>query len=288
MLYGAVLEAGEGKAMVLEDEFGDVIRKARVGLALSQDAVARLVGLSVPELEKAERYELTPNSETISKLAAVLDLKAPALLDLARKRYEPAPTAFESLGTAAMLRGDYGSGVVNCYAVWDSSSGQGAFFDTGVDFAALERLQAQHGFEVRYVFVTHAHGDHVGVLGEIQRRWKPAVVVGVRESLRGAQPVDRDTEFALGMVSVEAFPTPGHSPGGLSFYVEGFGADRPALCMCGDTLFAGSAGGPMHSYEALMRSVRREILALDDETILCPGHGPLTTVGGEKRHNPFA
>lgn len=274
--------------MLLEDEFGDVIRKARFGLALSRDAVARLAGLAAPELEKAERYEFAPNDETIRQLATVLDLKAPALLDLARKRYEPAPTAFESLGTAAMVSSDYGSGVVNCYAVWDSSTGHGAFFDTGVDFEALERLQARHGFEARYVFVTHAHGDHVGALSKIQRRWKPAVVAGAGESLREAEPVDRDTAFTLGAINIKALPTPGHSAGGLSFYVEGFGAGRPALCMCGDTLFAGSAGGPMHSYEALMRSVRRQILALDDETILCPGHGPLTTVGEEKRHNPFA
>ncbi|OHE78529.1 MAG: hypothetical protein A2107_08370 [Verrucomicrobia bacterium GWF2_62_7] len=274
--------------MPLEDEFGDVIRKARVGLVLAPEMVSLRVGLPVPELEKAERYLSVPCDETIEKLADVLDLKAPALLDLARKRYEPAPTAFESLGAVAMVSSRYSSGVVNCYAVWDPSSREGAFFDTGVDFAALERLQARHGFEVRYVFVTHTHGDHIGVLGDVERRWKPMVVGGAHEPLRGAKLVERDTEFALGLLNVEAFPTPGHSAGGLSFYVEGFGAGRPALCMCGDTLFAGSAGGPMHSYEALMRSVRRRILALEDDTILCPGHGPLTTVGGEKRHNPFA
>ena len=274
--------------MQLEDEFGDVIRKARVGLAMTLEMVSLRAGLPAAELEKAERYLSVPGEETIRKLADVLDLKAPALLDLARKSYEPAPTAFDSLGTAAMASSSYSGGVVNCYAVWDRSGGEGAFFDTGVDFAALERLQARHGFEVRHVFVTHTHGDHIGALGDVQRRWKPGVVAGAGEPLLGSKPVDRKVEFALGRLAVKAFPTPGHSPGGLSFRVEGFGAGRPALCFCGDTLFAGSAGGPMHSYEALMRSVRREILTLDDDTILCPGHGPLTTVGGEKLHNPFA
>ncbi|MCX6908766.1 MAG: MBL fold metallo-hydrolase [Verrucomicrobia bacterium] len=276
------------RTIPLEDEFGDVIRKARVGLVLSHEMVSRRAGLPVPELEKAERYLLVPGDEAVRKLAEALDLKATALLDLAHKRYEPATTAFESLGAAAMVSGDYGGGVVNCYAAWDSSSREGAFFDTGVDFAALERLQARHGFEVRHVFVTHTHGDHIAVLGEVQRRWKPVVVAGANEPLRGAKMVERDTAFALGALNVKAFPTPGHSPGGLSFYVEGFGAGRPALCVCGDTLFAGSAGGPMHSYEALMNSVRWKLLVLDDDTILCPGHGSLTTVGGEKRHNPFA
>lgn len=274
--------------MPLEDEFGDVIRKARVGLALTCEAVSLRAGLSVPELEKAERYLSVPDDETVQKLAGVLNLKAPALLDLARKRYEPAPTAFDSLGAAAVISSPFHSGVVNCYAVWDPSSREGAFFDTGVDFAALERLQMRHGIEMRYVFVTHTHGDHIGVLGKVQRRWGPMVVVGMGESLSGAKVVERHTEFSLGCLGIKAFPTPGHSAGGLSFHVEGFGAGRPALCMCGDTLFAGSAGGPMHSYEALMRSVRQKLLTLDDETILCPGHGPLTTVGEEKLHNPFA
>jgi glyoxylase-like metal-dependent hydrolase (beta-lactamase superfamily II) len=207
---------------------------------------------------------------------------------MALKRYEPSPTAFESLGTTAMLRSDYGGGIVNCYAVWDASSGQGAFFDTGVDFAALESLQARHGFEVRYVFITHTHGDHVQVLDHVRRRWGPAVVGSRAEPVAGAKLVEQDTQFAVGMLNIEAFATPGHSPGGLSFYVEGFGAGSPPLCVCGDALFAGSAGGPMQSYELLMRSVRQELLALPDATILCPGHGPLTTVGQEKAHNPFA
>lgn len=288
MLYVSQQRNKSVMPIALEDEFGDVIRKARVGLALAPETVSLRVGLPAPELEKAERYLFVPNDETIRKLADMLDLKAPALLDLAHKRYDPAPTAFESLGAAAVVSSGYGSGVVNCYAVWDPSSREGALFDTGMDSAALERLQTQQGFEVRYVFLTHTHGDHIGVLGEVQRRWKPMVVVGAHEPLHGATLMERDTEFALGKLTVEAFPTPGHSAGGLSFYIEGFGVGRPALCMCGDTLFAGSAGGPMHSYEALMRSVRREILALDDDTILCPGHGPLTTVGVEKCHNAFA
>ncbi len=274
--------------MPLEDEFGDVIRKARVGLALTCQTVSRRAGLSEAELERAEQYLSVPDDNTIRKLADGLGLKAPALLDLAHKRYVPAPTAFDSLGVAAMVSSPFQSGVVNCYAVWDPSSKEGAFFDTGVDFTALEQLQARHGIEVRCVFVTHTHGDHIGALGRVRRRWAPVVVTGPGESCSGAKPVERDTEFSLGRLRIKALTTPGHTADGLSFHVEGFGAGQPALCICGDTLFAGSAGGPMYSYEALMHSVRRKLLAMDDGTILCPGHGPLTTVGGEKQHNPFA
>lgn len=274
--------------MALEDEFGDVIRKARAGQNLSRDQLAQRVGQAVVALERMENYQLVPDDEVIRRLAAVLDLKPSALEDLAHKRYEPAPTAFDSLGAAAVARSDYGGGGVNCYAVWDRASGEGAFLDTGVDFETLDRLRTRHGFAVRYVFVTHTHSDHIGALAETRRRWRPQIVGSSHEPINGAQLVDGDARFDLGKLSVEAFPTPGHSPGGLSLRVEGFGAGQPALCMCGDTLFAGSAGGPMQSYVLLMHSVRRRLLALEDCTILCPGHGPLTTVGQEKLHNPFA
>ncbi|MBI5395574.1 MAG: MBL fold metallo-hydrolase [Verrucomicrobia bacterium] len=274
--------------MKLEDEFGDVIRKARAGLGLALDRLAAESGLTPAKLEQAEHCQWTPDERTVRKLAVALGLRPEALLDLALQRYEPAPTAFDRLGTAALLQSDFGGSLVNSYAVWDAASGEGAFFDTGVEFEVLARLQAQHGFQVRYVFLTHTHGDHIGVLEQVRRRWLPTIVGSRHELLGEAQLLDGSAQFALGMLNVEAFPTPGHTPGGLSFYVEGFGPGLPPVCVCGDTLFAGSAGRPMHSYAALLKSVREELLGLDGQTILCPGHGPLTTVAGERAHNPFA
>ncbi len=274
--------------MKLEDEFGDVIRKARAGLGRSLDRFAAETGLTPAKLEQAEQYQWTPDAATVRKLATLLGLKAGPLLDLALQRYEPAPTAFDQLGTAAMLQSDFGGSPVNSYAVWDAASGEGALFDTGVEFEPLERLQAQHGFQVRYVFVTHTHGDHIGALEQARHRWSPTVVGSQHEPLGNAQLLAGNGQFSLGQTSIKAFPTPGHTPGGLSFCVDGFGPGLPPVCFCGDTLFAGSAGRPMHSYAALLKSVREQLLGLGERTILCPGHGPLTTVAAEREHNPFA
>ncbi|MBM3890548.1 MAG: MBL fold metallo-hydrolase [Verrucomicrobia bacterium] len=274
--------------MTLEDEFGDVVRKARTGLSLSREQVARRTGLSAAALEATENYQLVPEEAVLARLAAVLGLRVQPLAELAHRRYEPAAPPLELLGGAAMVRSDYGGGVVNCYAVWDGASGEGALFDTGVDFDALEQLRARHGFEVRYVFITHTHGDHIGALAEARRRWQPKVVGSRHEPIHGAQLVKGDAEFGVGRLRIAVLATPGHSPGGLSFRAGDFGAGRPALCMCGDTLFAGSAGRPMQSYDLLLRSVRETLLGMEEATILCPGHGPLTTVGQEKLHNPFA
>ena len=78
--------------------------------------------------------------------------------------------------------------------------------------------------------------------------------------------------------------TSGHSPGGMTYVVMGL--ERP-IAVVGDSLFAGSMGGGNVSYEDAIRNNREKILNLPDETIVCPGHGPLTTVGKEKRENPF-
>lgn len=273
--------------MKLEDDFGDVIRKARAGLGRPLGLVAAEAGLTPAKLEQAEQCHWTPDAQSVRNLAAALKLRPQPLLDLALQRYSPAPTAFDRL-TAAMLQSDFGGSLVNSYVVWDAASNEGAFFDTGVEFGKLEQAQAQHGFQVRHVFLTHTHGDHVGVLEQARRRWSPRIVGSRHEPLGDAQLLDGAAQFTLGMLQIEAFPTPGHTPGGLSFYVEGFGPGLPPVCFCGDTLFAGSAGRPMHSYEALLKSVCEELLGLDGETILCPGHGPLTTVASEREHNPFA
>ncbi|MCX6958329.1 MAG: MBL fold metallo-hydrolase [Verrucomicrobiae bacterium] len=86
-------------------------------------------------------------------------------------------------------------------------------------------------------------------------------------------------------ITIEARPTPGHSPGGTTYVVRGMSSE---IAVVGDALFAGSVGGiPPSSYEAALKAIRKNILSLPDDTILSPGHGPLTTVGDEKARNPF-
>jgi len=104
-------------------------------------------------------------------------------------------------------------------------------------------------------------------------------------SVAGAKSIQAGHRFQLGNLSIEARLTDGHSPGGCSYVISGL--ERP-VAIVGDSIFCLSQGGaPADRFETALRNNRREILSLPDETVLCPGHGPMTTVAFEKAHNPF-
>ena len=104
------------------------------------------------------------------------------------------------------------------------------------------------------------------------------------EPVPGAETIEEGKHFHCGQLDIEARLTWGHSPGGMTFVIRGLA--RP-IAIVGDSLFAGSMGGGSVSYEDAVAENLEKILTLADETIICPGHGPMTTVGEEKLHNPF-
>src|SRR5262249_36786326 len=104
------------------------------------------------------------------------------------------------------------------------------------------------------------------------------------ESVPGAEKIAEGKHFQVGNIDIESRLTWGHSPGGLTFVVTGLARQ---IAIVGDSLFAGSMGGGNVSYQDALRNNLDKILTLPAETIICPGHGPMTTVGEEKKHNPF-
>jgi len=104
------------------------------------------------------------------------------------------------------------------------------------------------------------------------------------EDLRDAEIIAEGHEFRVGSLTLEARLTSGHSRGGLTYVISGLA--RP-VAIVGDSLFAASMGGGAVSYDDAVRNNLEKILTLPEETILCPGHGPLTTAGKERRENPF-
>jgi hydroxyacylglutathione hydrolase len=249
-------------ARKLEDEFGDIIAKARRGLGLSS-----VPGVSASELADIESYRLTPDRATILKLAAALKLDGPKLAAIALDGWLPAEKDLSRWGNIAWICSDYGGGTVNCYLHWDAER-NAALFDTGVDADAVLQLLAREHLQLRAIFITHHHGDHVAALPEIRRAHPRAEL--------------RRQSGNVGALAVEAVNTPGHTADGITYIV------RPGpVAYVGDSLFAGSVGAAGHSYAALLQNVRTHIFSLPDDTLLCPGHGPLTTVAEEKAHNPF-
>ena len=264
-------------AIHLEDTFADIIGKAQRGLGLSDGELVTRAGISAAELNRlrSEHFEAT----ALRKLAPVLELDAETLVSL--PKYEPAPTQVNEL---AVFSTPYGDIVVNAYLVWDSFSGEAVAFDTGTDCMPMVELLRKNNLTLRFILLTHTHGDHVYDLDRLRERTGARAFVSNREPMRGVEGFDPGREFECGRLRIETRLTWGHSRGGMTYVIHGL--ERP-VAVVGDALFAGSMGGGVASYESALRTNREEILTLPPDTVLCPGHGPLTTVAEELQHNPF-
>lgn len=191
----------------------------------------------------------------------------------------------------------------NCYLVADPESGDAALVDPGED-SALFLARARHeGWTVRAVWLTHAHVDHVAGVAAVRAATGAAVWLHPADrtlydhaadqaralGLRIEPPPPPDRRFAegepvaVGGVRFEVLHTPGHSPGGVTLVGHG-------MAFVGDLLFAGSVGRtdlPGGDTDVLLASIRERLFALPDDTVVHAGHGPATTIGAEKRDNPF-
>jgi hydroxyacylglutathione hydrolase len=260
----------------LEDNAGDIIGKAQRGLGISDSQLAERAGL------KGKLREGNFDDQSLERAAPALNLNAAALRKLASGKWEP-----ETIGEIdglAMFNTTYGDMTVNAYLVWDPATRDAVAFDTGADCGGmLERAQREH-LKVKLILLTHAHPDHVADLRRLHETTGAPVYISELEPEEGAEPIAEGKRFEVGSLRIEARLTSGHSPGGITYVVTGLA--KP-IAVVGDSLFAGSMGGGNVSYQDALRNNREKILTLSEETIVCPGHGPLTTVGKEKRDNPF-
>jgi glyoxylase-like metal-dependent hydrolase (beta-lactamase superfamily II) len=196
----------------------------------------------------------------------------------------------------------------NCYLLGDRESGKAVVIDPGAEGERICGRLVELGLRLSAILVTHAHSDHTMAAWTLKKRygaeiylnsedrnWLLQVIFGLAArfspEIRPVSPDEVDRTLAqgdqlqVGAIRLEVLSTPGHTPGHVSFYLKDQG-----ILFSGDLIFAGSigrtdfAGG---SFEQLMDSVRARIFPLPDETLIYPGHGPGTTVGREKRHNPF-
>lgn len=261
----------------MEDNFADVVAKSQRGLQLSDAELASRAGISRGEL--AEVKEENYDAAVLRKLAPVLQLNAEALAAL--PDYRPAPVEVRGL---AVFTTRYGGIDVNAYIVFDKPQGVAMVFDTGANVVPmLDFLEAQN-LELCVIFITHAHRDHFGDLDRLREGSSAPAWISKREYVSGIPGFEDGQDFECGPFQIEARLTRGHTRGGTSYLVRGL--ERPVIIV-GDALFAGSMGGAMVSYADALQTNRENILALPPETVICPGHGPLTTVAEERVHNPF-
>ncbi len=261
----------------MEDNFADVVSKAQRGLGLSDSELATRAGISREQLAdiKAEVFD----AGILRMVAPVLHLDAGVLAAL--PEYRPAPISVPGL-EAFTTR--YGGMRVNAYVVYDQTSGKAAAFDTGADATPILEFLRARSLSLFGVFLTHTHGDHVGDVENLTRSTGATAWVSDREPMHGARGFEDGRGFECGPLRIETLLTCGHTRGGTSYAV--YGLDRPVVVV-GDALFAGSMGGAMVSYADALRTNRENLLTLPAKTVICPGHGPLTTVAEERAHNPF-
>ena len=276
--------------MQIEDEFGDIVGKARRGQEIDPAELCRKVGLTEDELGRLESYDFTPESATILTLARVLGLDPDKLQISADKRYfplYPAGRPVEGLVVEMMVLGtDF---LMNGYVVGCDETGKGVIIDPGFDAEKILKTVDATGLKIEQVLLTHGHGDHTGALSEVcQATGTPACVNAADLPLLGnlGRKVEGDLidgqELKVGRQPFVVAATPGHTAGGVSLIHE-------KVAIVGDALFAGSLGGTRsrESYQAQKSAVGDRLLGLDERVILYPGHGPATSVGEERTSNPF-
>jgi glyoxylase-like metal-dependent hydrolase (beta-lactamase superfamily II) len=276
--------------MQLEDEFGDIIGKARRGRELSMADLAEQSNVSEDAIVQMEAYELTPDDDTIRTLAAVLGLDPGKLQASAARGFFPLypnGRVVDGLVVEMMVLGtDF---LMNGYVVGCTETRQGAIVDPGFDAEKILRTVESTGLEIQSVLLTHGHGDHVGALSEIcQATGAPALICGndipllggLRTKVEGT--IEDGETISVGKADFMARLTPGHTEGGLSLIHD-------EAVFVGDALFAGSLGGTRNraDYDRQRVAVEEHLLSLDQSAILYPGHGPATTVGEEQLNNPF-
>jgi glyoxylase-like metal-dependent hydrolase (beta-lactamase superfamily II) len=272
--------------MNLEDHLGDIIRKARLMSNVSAAIAAKSVGLSQAELSALEEAGSFSKRPDFVRLAAAIGLN-PAKLEriadgwLPTKRDLSPWRQFRIFTTA-------GDGLtVNCYLAWDETTRAAALFDTGFDAALILDTIANERLLLCDIFITHSHHDHVAALGDIRAALPQARVRSYSKKAPAAQRLKADETVLIGGLKVSYRETPGHASDGVTYVISNWPDRAPQVAIVGDTIFAGSMGRGNDSWDVARQKVREHILSLPPETLLCPGHGPLTTVMEEQANNPF-
>jgi len=176
---------------------------------------------------------------------------------------------------------------VNCFLAWDPTTRAAALFDTGFDAKVILKLVASEQLRLEYIFVTHSHPDHVACLGQVRAAHPNAQIRSSSLHAPADQRNQPGATASIGALRVSCRATPGHADDGVTYVMSGWPNGVGEVAIVGDAIFAGSMGRGNDSWDLARQKVRDEILTLPASTLICPGHGPLTTVAEERAHNPF-
>lgn len=195
-----------------------------------------------------------------------------------------------------------GSLSANCWIV-GTESGEGLVIDPGGNYAEISRDIDDSGLDIKLIILTHGHSDHIAALYEVQEKTSADVAIHISDadflegngsyssqfgiSYKTPHPPGRllreDDIVSIAGLDLTVIHTPGHTPGSISLYTSG-------KVFTGDTLFRRGIGTTMmpgSSRSQLINSIKSKLMPLPDDTIIYPGHGRETTIGAERKDNPY-
>lgn len=271
---------------MLEDDFTDILRKAKRGTETTDAEIASATGIALASLRAWNAGNVRPTDDEARAVARVVGLDPGKFADAAATRWHP---------TVALPRDvrhhPHDPHPSNGYLFFLEDGKTAALIDpAGLPQTILHAI-AEGPYALRYILITHEHADHCDATAEIARAFPLAQIVMHRADVHAigtlgarALPVADGDELPFGdNAAIRMLHTPGHTDGSSCFLFK-------STLFTGDTLFAGSVGGcfgERSGYRDILDSVSTKIFSLDDATVLLPGHGPPTTVAEEKAHNPF-
>lgn len=185
----------------------------------------------------------------------------------------------------------------NCYIVIDEETKDCVVMDPGGDEEDLIKAIKKENVQVKYILLTHGHADHTGAALRLKKDFNAPLCISSEDYeliSKGAfmygdivnnidQYIKEGDIFKIGNMDIKCIHTPGHTPGGVCFLIED-------SVFTGDTLFAGSIGRTDFqggNFDAIIKSIKEKLMVLGDEIKVFPGHGPESTIGKERLHNPF-
>jgi len=272
--------------MNLEDHVGDIIRKARLMTNVSAADAAGAAGLTEAELTSIEESGNISKQPNFAALAQKIGLNGAKLEKIAKgwKPAEPDLSLWREIRRITTTANDM---TVHCYLIWDEVSREAALFDTGWDAAPILEIVAKEGLNLKHLFITHMHEDHIAAMGAIVEKF-PTIKRHTNSQSVPPQHRNRANDcIHLGSLRISNRDTPGHAEDGVTYIIGNFSEDAPHVAIVGDAIFAGSIGRGNQSWDLARQKVREQILTFPSDTLLCPGHGPFTTAAEEKQNNPF-
>lgn len=257
-----------------------------MGLDISIETVLKDTGIDQDSLAQFESEGTIPTEADWGTLCQRLHLNIEKFKSILNG-WAPPPIPAESIPQLKQIMTDDGGMEVNAYLVWDANSLEAALFDTGWNPSPIEQCIKEEGLDLKHLFITHQHHDHIAAMTPLRKVFSSIQLWAQGQGVPKQNQVSEGQRFSLGSLNIEARLTPGHAVDGVTYIIDGLSGDFPRAAVVGDAIFAGSMGGAPTHFELAKSKIREAILSLPHPTLICPGHGPLTTLEEELSHNPF-